>query len=86
MSKKPSTGTVGRLGVRYGRTVRMRLGQIEAELRKKHPCPSCGSRRVKRKSVGVWRCAKCSLVFSGGAYRPSSNTGEVAKRSAKKSA
>lgn len=78
MSK--STKVVGRLGVRYGRTVRKRLGQIESELRKKHRCQKCGSLKVKRVSVGMWKCLKCGLTFSGGAYLPSSSIGEVAKR------
>lgn len=84
MSKSKSTKVVGRFGARYGRTVRKRLGQIEAELRKKHRCPNCSSLKVKRVSVGVWRCVKCGFTFSGGAYLPSSSLGEVAKRSIRK--
>lgn len=80
MSKHKSTRVVGRLGVRYGRTVRRRVGQIEAELRKKHICQSCGSLKVKRRSVGVWKCEKCGFTFSGAAYTPTSRIGELAKR------
>ena len=80
MSKSRTTKVVSRLGARYGRTVRKRLGQIETELRKKHRCQNCGSLHVKRISVGVWKCAKCGFTFSGGAYSPSSSLGEVAKR------
>lgn len=84
MSKNKSAKVVGRLGARYGRTVRKRLGQIEAGLRSKHRCQSCGSLKVRRVSVGVWKCTKCGLTFSGGAYLPSSSLGEVAKRSVRK--
>lgn len=80
MSKQKSNRVVGRLGVRYGRTVRKRLGQIEAELRKKHSCQSCGALKVKRISVGVWKCEKCGFTFSGAAYTPTSRIGELAKR------
>jgi hypothetical protein len=38
---------------------------------------------VKRESVGVWKCSKCSFTFSGGAYTPTTKLGVVAKRAAK---
>jgi len=84
MSKEKSIKVIGRFGARYGRTVRKRLGKIEAEQRKKHPCQSCGSLHVKRISVGTWKCSKCGYTFSGGAYQPSTNLGEVAKRNIRK--
>ncbi len=84
MPKNKSGKIVGRLGVRYGRTVRMRLGQIEAGLRGKHRCQNCGSMKVKRVSVGVWNCSKCGITFSGGAYSPSSSPGEIARRNVRK--
>lgn len=84
MSKRKAAGIVGRLGVRYGRTVRARVGQVEVELRKKHLCPSCRSLKVKRVSVGVWKCAKCGSTFSGAAYTPSSRVGEIVKRNVRR--
>jgi len=69
------------LGPRYGRTVRKRNAEIEAELRKRHRCQKCGAKAIKRVSVGVWKCAKCGVISSGGAYSPSSKIGEVARRS-----
>ena len=86
MSKRKPTLAVGRFGARYGRTVRKRIGQIEAEMRRKHRCQNCSSLTVKRVSVGVWKCTKCELTFSGGAYSPSSSQGEIAKRSIRKEA
>ncbi len=86
MSKRKSAGVVGRLGARYGRTVRGRVDKIEAEMRRKHLCPSCNSMKVERASVGVWRCAKCGATFAGAAYAPSSRVGEIVKRNVKREA
>lgn len=80
MNKRESSRAAGRLGVRYGRTVRERVGQIEVNLRKKSRCESCGVFKVKRISVGVWKCLKCGYTFSGAAYTASSPAGEIAKR------
>ncbi len=71
------------LGPRYGSTVRKRYAKIVTELRKPHSCPQCGLRRVKRESVGVWKCRKCGFTFTGGAYTPFTKLGIVAKRVAK---
>jgi large subunit ribosomal protein L37Ae len=71
------------LGPRYGATVRKRYIKIVAEMKKSHKCPQCGLPRVKRVSVGVWKCRKCGFTFTGGAYTPSTKLGIVAKRVAK---
>jgi large subunit ribosomal protein L37Ae len=71
------------LGVRYGSTVRKRYVKVITELRKDHRCPQCGFVRVKRESVGVWKCRKCDFTFTGGAYTPTTKLGIVAKRAAK---
>jgi large subunit ribosomal protein L37Ae len=84
MSKRKSKAIVGRLGVRYGVTVRQRVGQIEVEMRKKHRCESCRAFKVKRVSVGVWKCGKCGYTFSGAAYTPTSKIGETIKRNVKR--
>ena len=84
MRKRKSSKVIGRFGVRYGRSVRKRVGQIEVELRKKHRCKNCGALKVKRISVGVWKCNKCGLTFSGAAYTPTSRVGEIAQRSSRK--
>jgi large subunit ribosomal protein L37Ae len=39
--------------------------------------------KVKRQSVGVWKCGKCQYTFTGGAYTPTTKLGVVAKRAAK---
>src|SRR3972149_1849198 len=71
------------LGTRYGATVRKRYAKIIKQLKKPHTCPQCGLQRVKRKSVGIWKCRKCGYTFTGGAYSPSTKLGVIAKRVAK---
>jgi large subunit ribosomal protein L37Ae len=53
------------------------------EMKKPHRCPQCGFTRVKRESVGIWKCRKCGYTYTGGAYTPTTKLGIVAKRSAK---
>lgn len=71
------------LGTRYGATVRKRYAKALTGLRISHTCPQCGLRRVRRESVGVWKCKKCGFTFTGGAYTPMTKLGIVAKRVAK---
>jgi large subunit ribosomal protein L37Ae len=68
MVKRATYGSVRRLGSRYGRTVRFKLGKIEAEQRKKHKCPYCNYVKVRRLSLGIWTCAKCGATFTNKAY------------------
>ena len=63
-------GSVGRFAARYGVRIRRRIQEVELEQRKRHQCPRCLAYSVKRRSSGVWTCARCGLVFAGGAYRP----------------
>jgi large subunit ribosomal protein L37Ae len=82
----PRTKKVGPtrgLGTRYGSTVRKRYVKVITELKKPHRCPQCGFVRVKRESVGIWKCKKCGYTFTGGAYTPVTKLGVVAKRAAK---
>ncbi len=86
MNIVPRTKKVGPtrgLGTRYGATVRKRYIKVIAGLKTPHKCPSCGFVKVKRKSVGVWQCGKCSYTFTGGAYVPATKLGAIAKRAAK---
>jgi len=71
------------LGARYGATVRKRYVEVLTEMKKPHGCPQCGSESVRRESVGLWKCKKCGLTFTGGAYTPVTKLGVVAKRQAK---
>jgi large subunit ribosomal protein L37Ae len=63
--------------------VRKRYIKIMQEMKKPHKCPQCGFTRVKRESVGIWKCGKCGHTYTGGAYTPITKLGIVAKRSAK---
>jgi large subunit ribosomal protein L37Ae len=83
LGRTKKVGPTRGLGARYGSTVRKRYIRATAGLKKAHRCPQCGFVRVKRESVGVWKCKKCDYTFTGGAYVPSTKLGVVAKRSAK---
>jgi large subunit ribosomal protein L37Ae len=83
MGKTKKVGPTGGLKARYGATVRKRYIEVVTETKKRHRCPQCNARAVKRQSVGVWKCRKCGFTFTGGAYTPSTKLGETAKRAAK---
>ena len=83
MGRTKKVGPTRGLGARYGSTVRKRYIRATAGLKKAHKCPQCGFQRVKRESVGIWKCKKCGYTFAGGAYMPSTKLGVVAKRAAK---
>ena len=80
MGRKKKIGTSGRFGARYGSSLRKRLTKIEVDMKKAYECSSCGSVRVKRVSVGLWRCRKCGFTFAGGAYVPQTKIGGMAER------
>ncbi len=83
MGRTKKVGPTRGLGPRYGSTVRKRYIKIMQEMKKLHRCPQCGFLRVKRESVGIWKCGKCSYTYTGGAYTPITKLGIVAKRSVK---
>lgn len=83
MPKTKKVGPTRGLGPRYGSTVRKRYAKVITGLRKPHRCPQCGFVRVRRVSVGIWKCRKCEFTFAGGAYTPSTKLGVVARRAAK---
>ena len=77
MASKRRPGSVKRFGARYGRGVKLKFGKIEAEQRKKHPCPYCRAVRVKRVAAGIWECRKCGSKFTGRAYTLGTPRGRV---------
>ena len=83
MPKTKKVGPTRGLGPRYGSTVRKRYIKVITGLRKSHRCPQCSFVRVRRVSVGIWKCSKCEYTFAGGAYTPSTKLGVVARRAAK---
>ncbi len=70
MEVKSKNKSVKRLGSRYGRRVRAKVGKIETEQRRKHKCPYCNKIAVRRVSFGIWECEKCNSKFTGRAYTP----------------
>jgi len=83
MGRTKKIGSTRGLEARYGATVRKRYIEVVTGLKTKHKCPQCGSQSVRRQSVGLWKCGKCSAVFTGGAYTPTTKLGVIAKRAAK---
>ena len=77
MSKRTKkVGSAGRFQARYGVRARTRIKNVEKQQFLKHQCPSCGQKKVKRISTSIWQCKKCGIKFAGGAYIPSTETGE----------
>jgi large subunit ribosomal protein L37Ae len=68
MAGAKHSGSVKRLGARYGRKTRARVAAIEALSRSLHKCPSCSTMNVKRLSLGIWQCRKCNHKFTSRAY------------------
>lgn len=66
---KKSSGSAKRLGVRYGRTTREKIGNIERTSRAFHSCPYCTKNTVRRLAAGIWQCRHCNSKFSGAAYK-----------------
>ena len=83
MPRTKKVGPTRGFGTRYGSTVRKRYNKVIEGLKTEHRCPQCGFVKVRRKSVGVWKCGKCNYTFTGGAYTPATKLGVVAKRAAK---
>lgn len=53
-------------------------------MRRWHRCPRCDRLSVRRVGTGIWKCLKCDLVFSGGAYVPHTPAGVIATRTIKR--
>lgn len=66
MGKK--TGSAGRFGVRYGKTIRKKVIAIEKRQRKKQMCPYCKRAAAKRIAMAIFECKKCHSKFTGKAY------------------
>jgi len=68
MASTKKYASTKRFGAKYGRRLREKLGEVEEEQRKRHICPYCHAKAVKRISVGIWNCRKCKAKFTGKAY------------------
>ena len=77
MSKRTKkVGSVGRYQSRYGVRTRTIIKNIELIQKSKQVCPSCGHKKVKRVSSGIWQCIKCGVKYTGGAYIPVTEAGQ----------
>ncbi len=65
---KRQYGTTRRLGTRYGRTIREKLGKIESKQKRLYKCPYCNYESAKRLATGIWACKKCNAKFTSKAY------------------
>lgn len=74
------TGLGGMFGARYGTIARKRYVTIVSGMRRRHECPRCRIKSVRRLSVGIWHCRKCGYKFAGGAYLPFTKLGETSRR------
>lgn len=61
-------GSAGRFGVRYGARLRNKIALVEKKQKNWQTCPYCLAPRVKRISLGIWKCRKCNTKFAGRAY------------------
>ena len=84
MARTKKVGITGRFGPRYGRKAKRTVKKIEENMKKNHTCPQCDRLAVKRVSAGIWKCRKCDVVFTGGAYVPSTPMGKTAARNIKR--
>ncbi|HLD88722.1 MAG TPA: 50S ribosomal protein L37ae [Candidatus Nanoarchaeia archaeon] len=60
--------SIKRFGARYGGSLRAKFGNVEKRQKAFYECPSCKAMRVKRISLGIWQCRKCSTKLAGKAY------------------
>jgi large subunit ribosomal protein L37Ae len=67
MVKTKKVKAAGRYGARYGRSVRVKISDIEAIQRKKQTCIFCNG-TAKRLSKGIWLCKKCGKKFASHTY------------------
>ncbi|MDG6921829.1 MAG: 50S ribosomal protein L37 [Nitrososphaerota archaeon] len=68
MPSSSDRGTGKGLGSKYGSTLRKRYSRIMGNLKRTRRCPSCGSPRFRRESVGIWSCNTCKFKVAGEAY------------------
>ena len=78
MPRTKKLGITARFGTRYGATLRKRVKAIEDIQKQWHICPQCGTKRVKRISIGIWQCRFCEHKYTGGSYVPQTDSGKKA--------
>lgn len=84
MAVPSKSNSAGRFGARYGRKIRNKVSNIEAQMRQKHKCPQCGRKSVKRINTAIWKCSKCETTFAGGTYLPDTPVGRASQKASLK--
>lgn len=72
--------SAGRFGVRYGRTGRKAVADVEERMHGDHDCPECGDAEVERTDTGIWECGSCGYRFAGGCYDVETPGGRAVER------
>ncbi|VVB78491.1 50S ribosomal protein L37Ae [uncultured archaeon] len=65
--KTKKVKAAGRFNARYGRSVRLKITEIESIQRKKQNCIFC-NKVAKRVSKGIWYCKGCNKKFASHTY------------------
>lgn len=68
MKKVEKLTSTKRFGARYGPRNKIKVDKIERIMQSYQKCPYCTYKKVKRLSLGVWKCEKCNAKFAGRAY------------------
>ncbi len=82
VTRTKKTKSTARFGTRYGSRLRKDVRKIEETSKVYHRCPRCRMLKVKKVSVGIWKCRKCDYTYTGGAWQPITNTGKRINRTA----
>lgn len=70
MGRTKKVGSAGRYGARYGKKTKSRVIKVEKKQRRRHECPSCQKKTLKREAAGIWACKNCGFRMAGKAYVP----------------
>jgi large subunit ribosomal protein L37Ae len=65
---------------KYGRKIRKLYKEAQKTTKQLYTCPKCEKNKLKRVSYAIFRCKSCNAVVAGGAYKPTTEAGETAKR------
>ena len=65
--------------IRSGMKIRRLVADVNRAKKGKYVCPTCGKKKVRRKSFALYECASCKSVFAGAAYSLSTNVGTMTK-------
>lgn len=71
---------MARFGARYGRGIKLRALKVETKQKAEQECRKCGFSSIKRLASGLFHCSKCNTKFAGGAYTPTTTSGEIVSK------